>query len=53
MGQKEVDKLRSLIRTRARLLKQLKTASAKRKLTIEIELLSVNTAIKQLDEKQR
>lgn len=53
MGQKQVDKLRALIIQRATLLKKLKKAKGIKKNTLEIELASINSAIKQLDEKQQ
>lgn len=53
MGQKEADKLRALIQKRAALLGKLKKAKGIKKQTLEIELASTNSAIRQLDEKQQ
>jgi len=53
MGQKEVDELRALIRTRALLLKQQKTAKGKKLANITMKLNTVQHDIQALDEKQR
>ncbi len=53
MGQKEVDRLRALIKTRAALLNKIKTAKGKRLTQLQADLSSVQSDIRKLDEKQK
>lgn len=52
MGQKEVDKLRTLIKARAALLNKIKTAKGKKLTQLQAELTVVQSDIRKLDEKQ-
>lgn len=52
MGQKEVDELRQLIRSRADILRKMKTAKGKKLQTLTTELEKTQRRISVLDEKQ-